>query len=211
MAARSSSTRSARCRSRCRPSCCASSRPAASSRSAAAAPEKVDVRFVCATNRDPLAEVEAGRFREDLYYRLYVVPIELPPLRERGEDVLLIARALPAPDSAEEEGKRLPRLRPGGRARRCSAYPWPGNVRQLQNVVRNVVVLHDGEQGGAGDAAGHAAARRPAARRGPPPPTPPPCRPPPPEPPAAGRLPPASRRPGLPPSGSCRWPRWSAG
>ncbi|RVT96845.1 sigma-54-dependent Fis family transcriptional regulator [Rhodovarius crocodyli] len=109
----------------------------------AARPEKADVRIVSATNRDPLAEVEAGRFREDLYYRLYVVPIALPPLRERGEDVLLIARHF-LTRFAKEEGRRF-----RGFARETeaaiSAYPWPGNVRQLQNAVRNVVVLHDGD------------------------------------------------------------------
>ncbi|WP_043359927.1 sigma-54 dependent transcriptional regulator [Belnapia sp. F-4-1] len=106
--------------------------------------ERVDVRFVCATNRDPLAEVEAGRFREDLYYRLYVVPIELPPLRHRGGDVLLVARAFLAQFSREER-KRFRRFSPEAEAA-ILAYPWPGNVRQLQNVVRNVVVLHEGEQ-----------------------------------------------------------------
>jgi two-component system repressor protein LuxO len=107
-------------------------------------PEKVDVRFVCATNRDPQAEVEAGRFREDLYYRLYVVPIELPPLRERGGDALLIARHLLV-QFAKEEGKRFRGFARDAEAV-LAAYPWPGNVRQLQNVVRNAVVLHDGEE-----------------------------------------------------------------
>lgn len=105
--------------------------------------EKVDVRFVCATNRDPLAEVEAGRFREDLYYRLYVVPVELPPLRARGGDVLQIAgeflRAF-----AGEEGKSFRGFAPETEAA-LLRYPWPGNVRQLQNVIRNIVVLHEGE------------------------------------------------------------------
>ncbi len=105
--------------------------------------EKVDVRFVCATNRDPLAEVEAGRFREDLYYRLYVVPLALPPLRERGADAVLIARVLLA-QANREEGRRFRGFAPEAE-QAMLAYPWPGNVRQLQNVVRNVVVLHDGE------------------------------------------------------------------
>ncbi len=105
--------------------------------------EKVDVRFVCATNRDPLAEVEAGRFREDLYYRLYVVPLELPPLRDRGQDGVLIARALLA-QLSREEGKRFRGFAPDVE-QAVLAYAWPGNVRQLQNVVRNVVVLHEGE------------------------------------------------------------------
>ncbi|QCN97398.1 sigma-54-dependent Fis family transcriptional regulator (plasmid) [Azospirillum argentinense] len=109
----------------------------------AARTEKVDVRFVAATNRDPLIEVQAGRFREDLYYRLYVVPIHLPPLRERGDDVLLIARHILAELSAEE-GRRFSALSPGVEAV-FRSYDWPGNVRQLINVLRNVVVLHDGE------------------------------------------------------------------
>ncbi len=109
----------------------------------AARPEKADVRIVSATNRDPLAEVEAGRFREDLYYRLYVVPIELPPLRERGDDVLLIARHFLA-QFGKEEGRRFRGFTREAEAA-IMAYPWPGNVRQLQNAIRNVVVLHDAE------------------------------------------------------------------
>jgi two-component system repressor protein LuxO len=106
--------------------------------------EKLDVRFICATNRDPLVEVQEGRFREDLYYRLHVIPIFLPPLRERADDVLLIAKKLLANYTKEENRsfngfapKTLEILR---------HYSWPGNVRELQNVIRNVVVLNDGEQ-----------------------------------------------------------------
>jgi two-component system repressor protein LuxO len=102
--------------------------------------ERVDVRFVCATNRDPMLEVQAGRFREDLYYRLYVVPIELPPLRERGEDVLLVARHVLA-QLSREENRKFRGFTPEAE-QALLAYGWPGNVRQLQNVVRNVVVLH---------------------------------------------------------------------
>jgi two-component system repressor protein LuxO len=106
-------------------------------------PEQVEVRFVCATNRDPLAEVAAGRFREDLYYRLHVVPIHLPPLRERGDDILEIARHLLA-EYAGLEGKAFTRLSPEAE-QALMAHPWPGNVRELQNVLRNAVVLHEGE------------------------------------------------------------------
>jgi two-component system repressor protein LuxO len=104
--------------------------------------ERVDVRIVSATNRDPWAEVEAGRFREDLYYRLYVVPLEMSPLRERGGDVTLIARHF-LQAFAREEGKRFRGFSAEAEAA-LAAYPWPGNVRQLQNVVRNIVVLQDG-------------------------------------------------------------------
>ncbi|HZB94002.1 MAG TPA: sigma-54 dependent transcriptional regulator, partial [Stellaceae bacterium] len=105
---------------------------------------KVDVRIVCATNRDPLAEVEAGRLREDLYYRLHVIPVQLPPLRERGGDVLLLARHFLAAFSAEE-GRNFKDFTAEAEARLCAA-PWPGNVRQLQNVIRQIVVVHDGER-----------------------------------------------------------------
>lgn len=106
--------------------------------------ESVDVRFVCATNRDPIAEVQAGRFREDLYYRLHVIPVALPPLRERGEDVLAIARNF-LRQFAAEENKRFSDFSPES-AQMMLNYEWPGNVRQLQNVIRNVVVLHDGDR-----------------------------------------------------------------
>jgi two-component system repressor protein LuxO len=103
---------------------------------------KVDIRIVCATNRDPLIEVQAGRFREDLFYRLHVVPLHLPPLRERGEDVLRIARHFLSVFGTEE-GRHFTGLSPEVEAVLLD-YRWPGNVRQLQNVIRNVVVLHDG-------------------------------------------------------------------
>ena len=105
-------------------------------------PRKVNVRIVCATNRDPMDAVRRGQFREDLFYRLYVVPIHMPPLRERGDDVIEIAQAALA-RFAQEEGKEFYGLA----ADVCAlfrALPWPGNVRQLLNVIRNVVVLHDG-------------------------------------------------------------------
>ena len=109
----------------------------------AAIPRKVDVRIVCATNRDPLAEVEAGRFRSDLFYRLHVVPIHMPPLRERGRDVIDVAKVLLAA-YAGEEGKRFTRFAPEVEAAFLT-YRWPGNIRELQNVLRNIAVLRDGE------------------------------------------------------------------
>jgi two-component system repressor protein LuxO len=106
--------------------------------------ERVDVRFVCATNRDPLKEVAEGRFREDLYYRLHVIPIQLPSLRERSEDILPLARHFLA-SFAEEEGKRFRELDTEVESI-FLGYEWPGNVRQLQNVIRNIVVLHNGDR-----------------------------------------------------------------
>lgn len=105
--------------------------------------QKVDVRVICATNRDPFEEVQAGRFREDLYYRLNVLPIELPPLRERGSDIVLLAENF-LRKFAKEEGKSFQNLSAKVEQVLCH-YPWPGNVRQLQNVIRNIVVLHTGE------------------------------------------------------------------
>jgi len=103
----------------------------------------VDVRFVCATNRDPLKEVAEGRFREDLYYRLHVIPIHMPALRERAEDVLPLAHHF-LMRLAQEEGKGFRGFAPDVEEI-LLAYQWPGNVRQLQNVIRNVVVLQKGE------------------------------------------------------------------
>ncbi len=102
----------------------------------------VDARILCATNRDPMAEVRAGRFREDLYYRLHVVPMHMPPLRERGDDINLIA-GQELRRMAAEEGRGFERLSPEVK-RIFAGFNWPGNVRQLLNVLRNVVVLHDG-------------------------------------------------------------------
>ena len=105
--------------------------------------EEVDVRFVCATNRDPLEMVAKGTFREDLYYRLHVIPIHLPALRECGNDVMLIAEKY-LNEYAREEGKDFKGFTPEA-AYVLSRYQWPGNVRQLQNILRNIVVLQNGE------------------------------------------------------------------
>jgi two-component system repressor protein LuxO len=105
-------------------------------------PKKVNVRIVCATNRDPLDAVRRGHFREDLYYRLFVVPIHMPPLRDRGTDVIEIAEAA-LHRFAQEEGRNFHGLAPDVRAL-LLRHPWPGNVRQLLNVIRNVVVLNPG-------------------------------------------------------------------
>jgi len=105
------------------------------------AERRVDVRIICATNRDPQREVREGRFRADLFWRLHVLPVSLPPLRERGEDILLLARHFLS-RFAEEEGRRPMRI--GADAERLMlSHSWPGNVRQLQNVLRQIVVFHD--------------------------------------------------------------------
>ena len=105
--------------------------------------QKVDVRIICATNRDPAAEVRAARFREDLYYRLHVVPVAMPALRERGGDVLSLARHFMRQFSAEEN-KDFREFNPDAEMR-ILAHNWPGNVRELQNVLRRAIVFHDGE------------------------------------------------------------------
>lgn len=107
-------------------------------------PRPTDVRVVCATNRDPYKAVAEGRFREDLFYRLHVVPVELPPLRDRQEDVLLIAQHY-LTRFANEDGKAFRGFSPEVQQFFLD-YPWPGNVRQLINAIRNIIVLHDGEQ-----------------------------------------------------------------
>jgi DNA-binding NtrC family response regulator len=103
---------------------------------------RADIRFIAATNRDPLAAVREGRLREDLFYRLFVVPLEMPPLRARGDDILLIARHVVA-ELAAREGRGFTGLSADAEAA-LLGYDWPGNVRQLRNVLHNAVVLHDG-------------------------------------------------------------------
>ncbi len=105
-------------------------------------PRKVNVRIVCATNRDPAEAVRRGHFREDLFYRLHVVPIHMPPLRERGRDAVEIAEAALHLFAAEEK-RSFDGLSSEVKAL-FRRLPWPGNVRQLLNVIRNVVVLNRG-------------------------------------------------------------------
>lgn len=105
---------------------------------------QADIRIVCATHRDPQAEVLAGRFRQDLYYRLHVLPIRLPALRERGQDVEALATSF-LRRFAEEEGRAFSRFSREA-MERLRAHDWPGNVRELQNVIRRAVVLGDGEE-----------------------------------------------------------------
>ena len=99
----------------------------------------VDVRIIAATNRDLLAEARAGRFRLDLYYRLSVFPIDVPPLRERTEDVRPLAENF-ARDAATRLGQPAPRLTREN-LRDLEQYDWPGNVRELQNVIERAVIL----------------------------------------------------------------------
>jgi len=103
----------------------------------------VDIRFVCATNRDPMEEVRSGRFREDLYYRLHVVPIHMPPLRDRGDDLVLLAERFLI-DFAAIERKPFRRFDMGAEAA-IRRHRWPGNVRELENAIRRAVVLHNAE------------------------------------------------------------------
>ncbi|MFS1491245.1 sigma-54-dependent transcriptional regulator [Vibrio splendidus] len=102
---------------------------------------KVDIRIICATNRDPLVEVEEGRFREDLYYRVHVVPIEMPPLRERGSDIVTLSNHF-LKLYAKQDKKKFKSIDKETQ-NLLKRYAWPGNVRQLQNIIRNIVVLNN--------------------------------------------------------------------
>ncbi len=108
----------------------------------------VDVRIVAATNRDLLGEVEAGAFREDLYYRLAVIEIEVPPLRRRPDDVPLLARFFLDRITTEQGG--TPRPLSAEAIDRLRAYPWPGNVRELLNALEHAAAL-GGDPVGVGD------------------------------------------------------------
>ena len=129
---------------------------------------KVDVRVVAATNRDLMKEVEAGRFRQDLFYRLSVFPVEIPPLRARRDDIAPLALHF-----VQQSARRMNRVAPRitqGTMKQLGAHDWPGNVRELQNAVERAVIL---SQGGSlqfelptARSAGPAAAGEPAAAIG---------------------------------------------
>jgi len=105
-------------------------------------PLALDIRVLATTNRDLVAEVAAGRFREDLYYRLSVFPLAWPPLRERPDDILPLAERLLAAH-ATRQGRPLPRL-DGAAERLLRSHPWPGNVRELDNAVQRALILQQG-------------------------------------------------------------------
>ncbi len=105
-------------------------------------PIQVDVRLIALTNRDLVTEVKAGRFREDLYYRLNVIPLRLPPLRERTADILLLAEHF-AERYARENDRTTPKLSPSFMAA-LGRHTWPGNIRELENAIQRCVVLQQG-------------------------------------------------------------------
>ncbi|MFB3816620.1 MAG: sigma-54-dependent transcriptional regulator [Candidatus Methylomirabilales bacterium] len=105
-------------------------------------PRRVDVRILAATNKDLERLVAREAFRQDLYFRLNVLAIRVPPLRERGEDVLLLARHF-AEKHAAALGRPAPRFADAALAG-LLAYPWPGNVRELENLVQRLLVMHEG-------------------------------------------------------------------
>jgi two-component system nitrogen regulation response regulator NtrX len=104
---------------------------------------RVDARVVAATNKDLQAEIKSGQFREDLYFRLNVVPIFVPPLRERQEDIPLLADHFMA-EFAQEYGRRIKRL-DAGAIRTLQRYGWPGNVRELRNVIERLMIMVPGD------------------------------------------------------------------
>jgi two-component system nitrogen regulation response regulator NtrX len=104
---------------------------------------KVDVRVIAATNKDLPTEIRAGRFREDLYFRLNVVPIFVPPLRDRDSDVPVLAEHFMA-EFAREYGRR-PKKLDAGAATGLRAYRWPGNVRELRNVIERLMIMVPGD------------------------------------------------------------------
>jgi two-component system repressor protein LuxO len=114
----------------------------AMSRVGETAGRKVDVRVICATNRNPMQMIAERRFREDLFYRLHVLPIHLPPLRQRPSDIMVLARHF-LHRYAREEHKRFAGFTQEA-AQHLTGADWPGNVRQLQNLIRRMVVMFDG-------------------------------------------------------------------
>jgi two-component system, repressor protein LuxO len=104
---------------------------------------RLDCRLVCATNLDIHEQVRKGLFREDLFYRLHVIPLKVPPLRERGDDIGSLAKAFLARYTTEE--RKVFRGFTPAALDALHQHPWPGNVRELQNLVRYAVIMHDGE------------------------------------------------------------------
>jgi two-component system response regulator HydG len=115
-------------------------------------PKKIDVRLIAATNRDLLVEVAAGRFRNDLYYRLNIVEVRLPPLRERREDIPYLTAAF-VRSFSQRFNKPLVGLTPGAE-RLLADAGWDGNVRQLRNVIERACILAETDFVGEGDLAG---------------------------------------------------------
>ena len=142
-AARSSSTRSATCRRRCRSSSCACCRRASSSGSARRGRRRVDVRVIAATHRDLEAAVASGTFRADLYYRLSVFPIRLPPLRERARTSRAWSGSSSIATSASSAAGS-PRCR-SAVMQALQHHAWPGNVRELENVVERAMIASTGD------------------------------------------------------------------
>jgi transcriptional regulator with GAF, ATPase, and Fis domain len=102
-----------------------------------------DVRVIAATNRDLTAAIAAGTFRSDLFYRLNVFPIEVPPLRKRKEDISMLVEYF-VKRYAEKAGKQIRRIDKNS-LELCQSYPWPGNIRELQNIVERSVILSGGD------------------------------------------------------------------
>ena len=111
------------------------------------APLKADVRFLCATNRDLQKAVKEGKFREDLFYRVNVFPVSLPPLRERGGDVILLAKVFMR-KFGREMGKQVNQISREAQSL-LTQYRWPGNIRELENVIERAMILTDGDTLGA--------------------------------------------------------------
>ncbi len=105
--------------------------------------EKVNIRFICATNRDIKAEIKAGRFRKDLYYRLNIISIKMPTLRQHADDILLIANHF-LRHYSKDENKLFKGLTQEAEQLLLD-YDWPGNVRELQNLIHRIVVMNDGK------------------------------------------------------------------
>ena len=124
--------------------CCGCCRSANSSASGADTPIHVDVRVIAATNRDLNAAVASGTFRQDLFYRLNVFPLEVPPLRERREDIPVLVEYF-IDRYARKAGKTIRRVNKRT-LDRLQSYPWPGNVRELQNVIERSVIVCDTDE-----------------------------------------------------------------